>query len=792
MKEILFSSLISIFSLISFSQKTIEYPRYAGSTASNVNILKIELLDTATVLNFMVTGQANSNISIPKASNIQPSTGGEQLFVQKAEGIELAKWTPIPESGEITYRLFFKKLNDTTEMIDFGEGSEGSWFIYNIELIPQKYFSIIPESTQGNWYRTDGSNEWIYGFYDNMVVFDKECWNKILINNKGKNYQISIQNDNGQEVFYIKLVKKDKLLIGNNTDNMELFSREKTDNPDYIIRNDEEYTLPVFKKDKAIYKGFIRGYLPKMGETGMAYVNDILSLEQNSYLIPIEPDGSFYAEFPMIHPQGVFIKLLGTYKEIFLEPGKTTFHFINLSGNDDHFKGQENLYMGDCARINSDLQSISFINFFNYYQIQQKILDMSATQYKEYCLDIMKKELDALKEYSSNNLISKKAFQIKQMQIHFRTYANILSYNMYKESEYRRINEIPREQREIPIVREKLDPDYYDFISAAELNNPVSLVSGGEYNILINRIRFADCIWPPASNFIYIALLDTIKQKGISLSTDEYRMLEKLSACETGDCIKTIQQKEDTAVWRLVYKKYGELIRLISKSFTVQDMIDPGLKRYFGLDGGFAREIMFAQSKCGIIKSTQKPFTEEDEKEIRSKISDRFIVDYLISVSKAKEDEINAKLEANKNKTGYVINETPKTESDKLFDAITQKYKGKVVLVDFWATWCGPCLSGIEKIKPLKEELKDKDIEFVYITNYTSPIDTWNMMIPDIKGEHYRVKEDEWNFLASKFNISGIPHYVLVDKAGNVVEQNIFFASSNEELKNLFEKYLWK
>ncbi len=154
------------------------------------------------------------------------------------------------------------------------------------------------------------------------------------------------------------------------------------------------------------------------------------------------------------------------------------------------------------------------------------------------------------------------------------------------------------------------------------------------------------------------------------------------------------------------------------------------------------------------------------------------------------EDEIARKMEENKHKTGYVVNATPDTEGDKLFDAIMQKYKGKVVFVDFWATWCSPCRSGIERMKPLKEELKDKDIAFVYITNPTSPTDTWNMMVPDVKGEHYRVTQDEWNHFASKFNISGIPHYMLVDRDGTVVRDKLYFASSNRELKSLLEEYL--
>jgi hypothetical protein len=81
-------------------------------------------------------------------------------------------------------------------------------------------------------------------------------------------------------------------------------------------------------------------------------------------------------------------------------------------------------------------------------------------------------------------------------------------------------------------------------------------------------------------------------------------------------------------------------------------------------------------------------------------------------------------------------------------------------------------------------------VVFVYITNPSSPLDTWNMMIPDIKGEHYRVTQDEWNHIASKFNITGIPHYVLVGKKGDIVRDHIFFASSGAEFKKLIEEQL--
>ena len=168
---------------------------------------------------------------------------------------------------------------------------------------------------------------------------------------------------------------------------------------------------------------------------------------------------------------------------------------------------------------------------------------------------------------------------------------------------------------------------------------------------------------------------------------------------------------------------------------------------------------------------------------MQQEITTPFIAGYIAFCNQ----QTKAKIEANKHKMGYSINQVPKTEADLLFDSIVKKYKGKVVYVDFWATWCGPCRSGIERIKTLKDEMEGMNVAFVYITNPSSPQNTWLNMIPEIKGEHYRVSNDEWNFLKSKFNISGIPHYVLVGKNGEVINPELGHLD-NQTLKKELEK----
>ena len=101
----------------------------------------------------------------------------------------------------------------------------------------------------------------------------------------------------------------------------------------------------------------------------------------------------------------------------------------------------------------------------------------------------------------------------------------------------------------------------------------------------------------------------------------------------------------------------------------------------------------------------------------------------------------------------------PDVPGDELFQTIVSQHPGKAVFFDLWATWCGPCMKGIEKMEPLKEELKEKDIVFVYITDESSPLAEWSEQVLKIPGLHYRVGPSIWQLLfgpkdATRVNIS--------------------------------------
>lgn len=113
------------------------------------------------------------------------------------------------------------------------------------------------------------------------------------------------------------------------------------------------------------------------------------------------------------------------------------------------------------------------------------------------------------------------------------------------------------------------------------------------------------------------------------------------------------------------------------------------------------------------------------------------------------------------------VTPTPAVAPDKVFDAIIAPHKGKVVMVDLWNTWCVPCRAALAANEPLKTgELDSEDIVWIYIADESSDHIKYLEMIPDIKGIHYKVSPEEIAAIRERFEVDGIPYYILIDRSG--------------------------
>ncbi len=121
-----------------------------------------------------------------------------------------------------------------------------------------------------------------------------------------------------------------------------------------------------------------------------------------------------------------------------------------------------------------------------------------------------------------------------------------------------------------------------------------------------------------------------------------------------------------------------------------------------------------------------------------------------------------------------------------------ESLKGKVVYIDVWATWCGPCRGELPHLQKVEKAYHGKNIAFVSIS-VDKNVEAWKKMVKDKNLGGIQLHADK--AFSSKFvkdyGINGIPRFILLDKEGKIVNADAP-RPSNKNLKKLLDETLAK
>ncbi len=111
---------------------------------------------------------------------------------------------------------------------------------------------------------------------------------------------------------------------------------------------------------------------------------------------------------------------------------------------------------------------------------------------------------------------------------------------------------------------------------------------------------------------------------------------------------------------------------------------------------------------------------------------------------------------------------------------------GKTVYLNFWASWCRPCMKKMNELKPIEADLKSKDIEFIHIS-FDKNEAAWKKAINTngFKGTHVIVPDGVESAIAKEYEIRSIPQYFIIDKNGKFATKPT--VNSVKELQKILE-----
>ena len=628
-------------------------------------------------------------------------------------------------------------------------------------------------------WRNEQTGDWDIGFTEKYAIYDCKLWDYDYVRPKGNKVVMALTN-NGEKVdVVIDKEKKGKrqMLVNGKKQTYSLITTSEL--PSYPTKD-----LTPFKDngyqagDTVTFVGWLKDLPKEVLDRNRKYVittYSIFTREATEYSGDIDDEGHFVVKVPVENSQQVYTDWGRTSIVTVLEPGETYFLLIDGAH-------QKRLVMGRNARVQNELMAHPYKKAYGQYHEHRIMSEERLLAYKDQWAGMYQHNqamLDSI--LNVNPTLSRKFEDFHRLGDIATTAEELMQSSLYAEG-----GKLPQTVK-----------DYVDSLLWPNIIKPYTIAR--EMSFLLyyysSDAEHGSDKYKQSVTIDANSLLQIEKDGYIKFSEADRALLKRFQ--DMSDEFK--QAKEED--YEALNEKHKELIEQFNAFFqrddvqaAINESIDPILTEVAISDSiypdALLRDFSRAQKLYERLDHNRKPLNRT-QMAVLNQIQLPAVRSTLLAendkfINMQKAEVANAEcLRPSSDVEGL-------TDGEAILRKILEPFKGRIVYLDIWGTWCGPCKDKLKESHFVKDQLKDFDIVYLYLAN-TSPEESWKNVIKEynLTGPncvHYNLPKSQQRAVEQFLNVDSFPTYKLIDKQGNIHDLHWLHTEDMKTFKETISK----
>ena len=611
----------------------------------------------------------------------------------------------------------------------------------------------------GTMWRNEQTGDWDIGFTEKYAIYDCKLWDYDYVRPKGNKVVMALTN-NGEKVdVVIDKEKKGKrqMLVNGKKQTYSLITTSEL--PSYPTKD-----LTPFKDngyhagDTVTFVGWLKDFPKEVLDRNRKYVittYSIFTREATEYSGDIDDEGHFVVKVPVENSQQVYTDWGRTSIATVLEPGETYFLLIDGAH-------QKRLVMGRNARVQNELMAHPYKKAYGQYHEHRIMSEERLLAYKDQWNGMYQHNQAMLDSIMNvNPTLSRKFEDFHRLGDIATTAEEVMQSCLYAEG-----GKLPQAVK-----------DYVDSLLWPNIIKPYTIAR--EMSFLLyyysSDAEHGSSKYKQSVTIDSNTLLQMEKDGLIKYSEKDRALLKRFQ--DMSDEFK--QAKEED--YEALNEKHKELIEQFNAFFqrddvqaAIEESVDAIETEVAISDSiypdALLRDFSRAQKLYERLDHNRKPLNRT-QMAVLNQIQLPAVRSTLLAendkfINMQKAEVANAEcLRPSSDVEGL-------TDGEAILRKILEPFKGRIVYLDIWGTWCGPCKDKLKESHFVKDQLKDYDIVYLYLAN-TSPEESWKNVIKEynLTGPncvHYNLPKSQQRAVEQFLNVDSFPTYKLIDKQGNI------------------------